>query len=277
MKQIDLIMKAVDVAQEIVTGHAPKPVPYWPVPGAEVLPFETANSENNSGVADSNILLQELDALRHEVASLRQELHSRVSGELFHQFQENVSAQISGVWQYLSGNGGGADRFLSFSAMLARDIAERDVVSGHARFCEAILVAIGLTDRSEWTSLYWNNPHTAPLITDQNYAFLDKIARSGLIQLPEQAEAIDDVGFVTVCYAVILGRRPDPIGLSDHTKRLKEGISRNEVVAQFQQSEEAAALSARLRGITTIVNGRNSPTASAAFWTDLYKLSRAFA
>ena len=258
------------MAQELVTGHLPEPVPFWDAP-----------TEADGGVTphrsvDQEAMSQELARLRNEVESLRHDLYDRVSGTIFHQELENTSRQIEGIWQYLSSYGGGSDRFFAFCVLLARQVAQRDPLFGQARFCEAILVAVGLTDRAEWAGHYWNDLRTAPSLADENYAFLDTIGRSGLIRLPEQAGGLDDIAFVTVCYAVILGRRPDPFGLADNVEKLAGAFTREELVREFQQSEESAAVQTR-RQSAPILNNNEASVVSNTFWTDLYKMSLAFA
>lgn len=259
------------MAQELVTGHLPEPVPFWDAP-----------TEADGGVTphrsfDQDAMSQELARLRNEVESLRHDLYDRVSGAIFHQELENTSRQIGGIWQYLTSYGGGSDRFFTFCVLLARQVAQRDPLFGHARFCEAILVAVGLTDREEWAGHYWNDLRTAPSLANENYAFLDTICRSGLIKLPEQAGELDDIGFVTVCYAVILGRRPDPFGLADNVEKLADGVGREDLVKEFQGSEEAAAVQNRRRQSAPVLGNNEASTVSSAFWTDLYRMSLAFA
>ena len=272
MKHIDSIMHAVDRAQEVVTGRAPEHVPHWVAQEAVAHPQPI---EEPSVIATTDVQANEILELRREIAALRQEMYARVSGDMFLQTQESVAFQISSLWEFIRGTQRGSDRFLSFSGLLANNIAQRDPLFGNIRFCEAMLVAIGLTDRSEWAGLYWDDPRTEPALDGEGYAFLDAIARSGLIRLPEQASELDDIGFITVCYALILGRRPDADGLAHHLEALTGGAQRDDVIRLFEESEEAGVVRMRRRHSAARIDGRSETAASGSFWTDLYKLSRA--
>ena len=259
-------MRALDLAQEIVTGSLPTPVAYWSQPIPDSSPTDDVVAAPDANGAGSSELAQ----LREEVATLRTELYGRVSGDLFHYSQENISHQIKSIWEYLEKSGSDIEGFFPFCTALARQVATHDIASAPGRFCEALLVAIGLDDRSAWSGVYWHDSHTAPLLDAGLGKFLNVIMRSGLIRLPEQAEVVDDAGFIAICYAIILGRRPDSDGMETYTKRLMDNLSREDLVQSLATSEEAKLYAQNCRQKRVFNSG--APLASNTIWKDLYFL-----
>ena len=99
-----------------------------------------------------------------------------------------------------------------------------------------VRVALGL--KSDWFSISWTSPGEAASV-------------------------------VTALYADLLGRRPDPTGLSTWTSRLLQGTSQSELVATLTRSDEY--ISKRVRQAYVEVLGREPEPAGAANWLDVIR------
>lgn len=115
--------------------------------------------------------------------------------------------------------------------------------------------------------------------------FWTEALTSGRVTLPSMASgflgsaefgtrfpALDDSDFVTLLYANVLGRAPDPGGFAFHTGRLADGLSRERVLLDFSESPENRERTAGLLDDGLWVPSRDALTVLRTYATILDRL-----
>ena len=114
--------------------------------------------------------------------------------------------------------------------------------------------ALNLVDKSNLDQFNMLDAHITASQPDASYTSINNIRISDM-PLKIAANTLDellaqhDIAFVNLAYRTILGRAPDTEGLSYYLKRLRNGISKLEIITQLRKSAEGKNHDTSLTGL----------------------------